>query len=405
MRQLWRDLGRDTRLMMLSYLLWGIAEGLWMVLLPLYLKFLGATPGQGGFVIGLWGAGRLFVILPAGWLGDRIGARRVMLPGWYAGLIGVVGLALAPDWRWTIPAMLMYGVSASVIPVTNLYMVQAGQHDPTRLPTLPVSTSLTLLWASYTAGVVLTPSLGGWLGDHLGLRAVYGISTFWLLLSTLAVMSAHHYPVSELPAHGYAPQRILRQPGVLVALGLLTLGFTALLIGQPLASQYLEEVRGFSRTTIGIFGSLTALGTTIFSVLLGRLRPWVGLYISLSVAGISFLFFIASGALPFVALTVFLLGAHYAARPLASAIISPLVEEHQRGMAFALVEMLVGLAATGGPTAAGFLYARDPHNPFVVGALGVALTLMLGVPVLRGEHRANRNAAFSGAYREAERAS
>ncbi len=404
MRQLLRDLGRDTRLMMLSYLLWGIAEGLWMFLLPLYLKYLGATPDQSGLVIGLWGAGRLFVILPAGWLADRVGARRILLPGWYAGLLGVVGLALAPDWRWTVPAMLMYGVSAAVIPVANLYLVQAGQHDPTRLPSVPVSTSLTLLWASYTAGVVLTPSLGGWLGDQLGLRAVYWISTAWLVLSTLAVTATHHYPVPELPAHGYAPQRMLRRPGVLAALGIITLGFTALLTGQPLSSQYLEEVRRFSRTAIGVFGSLSALGTTFFSVALGRLRPWTGFYFSLALAGFSFVLFANSGALWVVVLAVFLLGAHYAARPLASAIIEPMVEAHQRGMAFAVVEMLVGFAATGGPAAAGFLYAYDPRSPFVAGAVGVVLVLALSALWQSGKRRARRNTASVGAYKKMGRA-
>ena len=404
MRQLWRDLGRDTRLMMLSYFLWGVAEGLWMFLLPLYIKSLGATPGQTGFVIGLWGAGRLLVILPAGWFADRLGARRMMLPGWYAGLLGVVGLALAPDWRWTVPPMLMYGVSAAVIPVVNAYLVEAGRHDPTRHPDLSVSTSLSLLWASYTAGVVLTPSLGGWLGDQLGLRAVYWISAAWLALSTLAAMATHHYPAPVLPAEGHSPLRILRRSDVLVALGLLTLGFTALLIGQPLSAQYLEEVHSYSRTAIGIFGSLSALGTTVFSVLLGRAHPWHGFFLGLILAGLSFVLFVSSGALWVVVLAVFLLGAHYAVRPLASAIIEPLVEAHQRGVAFALVEMLVGLAATGGPTVAGFLYAYDPRSPFVVGALGVGAVLALAAVLRRSERASRRNATLAAAYSKIERA-
>ena len=46
MRQLWRDAGRDTRLVMWSYVLRGIGEGLWMFIQPLYAKSLGATPEQ-----------------------------------------------------------------------------------------------------------------------------------------------------------------------------------------------------------------------------------------------------------------------------------------------------------------------------------------------------------------------
>ena len=71
MLKLWRDIGRDTRLVMVSYALWGIGEGLWMFIQPLYVKSLGASPEQAGFVIGLWGWGRLLFILPAGILADR----------------------------------------------------------------------------------------------------------------------------------------------------------------------------------------------------------------------------------------------------------------------------------------------------------------------------------------------
>jgi len=119
-RTLLRDVGRDTRWVMGSYALWGVGEGLWMFIQPLYAKSLGATPDQAGFMIGLWGLGRLLFILPSGILADRFGARRLMLPGWYLGLTGVAIMALAPDWRWAAPGFLVYGVSAAAIPVSNL---------------------------------------------------------------------------------------------------------------------------------------------------------------------------------------------------------------------------------------------------------------------------------------------
>ncbi len=69
MLKLWHAVGHDTRWVMRSYLLWGIGEGLWMFIQPLYVKSLGATPEQTGLVIGMWGLARLLVILPGGYSG------------------------------------------------------------------------------------------------------------------------------------------------------------------------------------------------------------------------------------------------------------------------------------------------------------------------------------------------
>lgn len=384
MLRLWHDIGRDTRLVMVSYMLWGIGEGLWMFIQPLYAKSLGATPEQAGFVIGMWGWGRLLFILPAGILADRLGARRMLMPGWYMGFLGVLIMALAPDWRWAAPGFFVYGISAAAIPVSNLYIAQAVQYDPTRNPQLAVQVSFTLLWVAYALGIVVTPLIGGWLGDQIGLRAVYLISLFWFAASALVISRTRLYPLPESDKTGLHYDGLLRSKRVLIALVLLTLGLVSVLVGQTLSSQYLEEARAFSRTTIGAFGSLNALGTAIFSLFLGRLTAWRGFYATLWLVLVSFVLFLSSAAPVIVVLAVFLLGAHYAARPLATAVIAQYVPDHQRGLAFALVDTLAGLATIIGTNAAGVLYERDPGAPFVAGIVCVVVVTALGVVLLRG---------------------
>ncbi len=393
MRQLWRAVGRDTRWVMLSYMVWGIGEGLWMFIQPLYVKSLGATPDQAGFVIGMWGVGRLLVILPAGILADRLGTRRLLLPGWYLGLTGVLIMALAPDWRWAAPGFLVYGFSAIAIPITNLYITQAARHDPTRQPDLPLQTSLTLMWAAYSAGLVVMPLLGGWIGDRIGLRAVYIFSAFWFVMSTLAIRRTTTYPVPERPPQGYNYSGLLRRPAVSGAFVVLTFGFVAVLIGQTLSSQYLEEVRGFSRTSIGAFGSVSALGTAVFSLLLGRLPAWRGFNVSLLLVMAAFGLLLTSGAAPVVVVGTFLLGAYYTARPMATSVISARVAEHQRGMAYALIDTLAGLATVIGTNAAGRLYTDGPDGPFVAGMVAIGIVLAVGAVRAYGVPRRNREAA------------
>ncbi len=393
MLRLWHQVGRDTRWVMASYLLWGIGEGLWMYIQPLYVRSLGATPAETGFTLGMWGLARLLFILPVGILADRVSARRIMVPGWYIGLTGVLIIALAPDWRWAAPGFLVYGMSAVAIPVTNLYLAQAARHDPTRAPDLPIQASFTLLWTAYSTGLVISPAFGGWIGDALSLRAVFLISVFWFLLSTWSIRRVRTYPAPVRPTHGHDYRGMLRRGPVLLALVVLTFGFLAVLTGQPLSAQYLEEERGFSSSAIGVFGSLNALGTAIFSLSLGRLSSWRAFFASLVLVMASFALLLSSGASAVVALAYFLLGAYYTTRPLAVAAISERVAEHQRGMAYALVDTLAGLAALSGTVLAGLLYARDADWPFLAGIGGVIAVTLIGGLLLRGESSRSRRAA------------
>jgi len=398
--RLWREVGRDTRWVLTSYMLWGVGEGLWMFIQPLYVKSLGATPSQTGFVISLWGLARLLFILPAGLLADRFESRRLMLPGWTLGLAGVLIMAVAPDWRWAAPGFLVYGLSAVAIPVTNLYIAQSVRHDPTRQPDLPIQASLTLLWAAYSAGIVITPSIGGWIGDHASLRTVYLISLFWFVLSTAAIHQTHRYPAPPPPQDGYDYRGLLRRKSLMIAYGLLTLAFVAVLTGQTLSSQFLEEVRGFSRTSIGVFGSLTALGTAISSVILGRLSAWRGFYACLGLVALSFALLLLTGSVPAVAVATFLLGAYYTTRPFATSVINNYVDEHHRGVAFAAADMLAGLGTVVGTNLSGVLYGADPHWPLDFGVAGIAIMALLGVFVLRSAVR--RNSEEAGTYSAVE---
>lgn len=391
MRHLWHDVGRDSRWVLISFALWGIGEGLWMFIQPLYLQSLGATPGQAGFVIGLWGMGRLLFVLPVGILADRWGSRRLLLPGWYLGLLGVVIIALAPDWRWTAPGFLIYGMSAIAIPVTNLYLTQAIRHDPTRRPDLPLQTSLSLLWVAYSLGIVVTPGLGGWLGDQINLRVVYLFSVVWFALSTLAILKTVDYPAPERPPHGYDYQGLLRRWPVRIAFSLLVLGLIAVMTGQSFSSQYLEEIFAFSRTSIGVFGSVNALGTAAFSLLLGHMEAWRGFFAALLLVAGSFVLLLLTGSWPVVVLAVFLLGAYYAARPLAVSVISLYAAEHQRGLAYALVDTLAGAATVIGLNLAGTLYGRDPEWPFMVSIVVILVVTVAGGVFLRPQvtHKAH----------------
>jgi predicted MFS family arabinose efflux permease len=227
---------------------------------------------------------------------------------------------------------------------------------------------------------------------------VFAISAFWFAMSAAAAFRIRPYPSASRPDRGYDYRGLARQRPLLIALGILTAGFIAVWTGQPLLSQYLEEARHFSRTTIGAFGSVTALGTAVFSLLLGRLAAWRGFFASLTLVSAAFVLLLITGSPPVVMVALFMFGGYYASRPMATSVISPLVSEHQRGTAFALVDTLAGLATLIGANTAGALYAQDPQGPFVAALAGIGGVMLLGMMLLRAPRARDLEAV--GAYSE-----
>ena len=217
----------------------------------------------------------------------------------------------------------------------------------------------------------------------ISLRAVFLFSTIWFGLSAAAIMRTSGYPIPERPDQGYAYHALARQPVVVATFGLITLAFIAIAVGQTLSPQYLEDARGFSTRWIGVFGSFNALGTVVFSLALAQIAPWRGFFASLGLVAVSFVMLLASGAWSMVIVAFFLLGAYNTARPLAVGVVSNRVAEHQRGVAYALLDTLAGLAIIVGTNTGGRLYATDPDWPLLAGAISLPVIMVIGVAMLR----------------------
>lgn len=362
-------MNRDNRLIALALFLWGMGEGLFIFIQPLYLDQLGANPAQIGEILSAFSLMAALSFIPAGIIADRAGRKRVMVSGWVLGAVSGVAMALAPDLRLFVPALLVYGTTAYVMPALSSYIIAArGELAPER--------ALTSVYAGYSAGSILSPALGGEIGKLLGLRTVYGVAAAFFVVSTLVILLIRSQPV-ERSATGLRYGALLRQRNFLGLCALFFFVFSVMGVGLPLAPKYLKDVRGLDVAVVGWFGSVQTIGAVLLNLSLGRRparRVWVA---SQALLFLSTLLLWRGTWVGWLGLAYFLRASYGLARTIANVLAGRVVAPHQHGLAFGLVETIVSLSYVGVSYLAGQLYTRNPEWPFLVTLALLPLTMGL----------------------------
>jgi len=127
-------MSRNVRLLLLSYLTWGFGEGLFVYFEPLFLEQIGASYRQISFALAASAIVVTFLYLPAGWLGDRIERRRLILGGYLLGVVASLIMAFAPTWYLFALGMVVYGLCSYCVPVINAYVLHERLSSHLDLP-------------------------------------------------------------------------------------------------------------------------------------------------------------------------------------------------------------------------------------------------------------------------------
>jgi MFS family permease len=366
-------LSRDQRLMYVSSFLWGFGASLFWYIQPLYIESLGANAQQIGFVLAIGGLVVTFLYIPIGLWADRRGRKPVILAGWCLGAVATLAMALAPDWRWLIPAMVAYQLSNFAMPAYHGY-VAASQHEGSVLRTFAILSSASAI------GSILSPAVGGWIGELWGLRAVYLSAGVFFLLSSAALVPLSDQPASPTSVAGRGDARRLAVNGrFLWQIAFAFLLFLGIELGQVMAPKFLADVRGLSIGQIGWLGTVGSVGIIVLSLLFGQLRverPW-SLVLSQAVAIVASLILLTTPLMPFMMLAYFVHGSNRLIRPFMIGRLARSLDQATLSFGYGFYETAMRLGLAVAPYAAGLLYARAPALPLAVGALCVALTLAL----------------------------
>ena len=343
---------------------WGIGEAMFMIFQPIYLQQLGAEPRTIGWILGASGLMMTLVPIPSGHISDRWGRRQMLIAAWVFGIFATLTMAPAKNLFMFVIGVLLYGFTLFVVSPLDSYLTAArGKWT--------VARAITFSGIVYNSGVMIGPTLGGWIGDHYGLRTVYAVATGIFVFSTFFIFQIaaqprdHHDPTDP-------PADLLKNKRYLSFLAVFFIVALVVFLPQPLTPNFLENQRGLSLIQIGTLGSIVGIGTVVFNFLLGMLEARKGFLIGqIGVAAFAFLLWRGT-SFGWFAIAYFMLGGFRALRGLGVAQVRPLVHESQMGLAYGIAET-VGAATTFIiPPIAGYLYSLNPFMIYPVALIAIA---------------------------------
>lgn len=374
---MFKVVGRNNRLLMLALFIWALGEGLWYNnFRQLYLVQLGATSTQVGMALAIEMVMRALMPIPAGLLADRIGTYKVMVASWFLGVLGTLVCGIAGTWQVFVPGLVIYGMSAFAMPAVSAY---ALQNIPDRTRPRMADRALTSIFAAYTAGLIISPLIGGIIAESWGIGTGLWISTAIFVASTACILLASPAPPDESTDLAEHPTDLLRNPRFVWMSVYFVVVFTALFTSYQLIPNYLQEARGLSMGTIGLLFSIAAAGTVVLNGAAGRAGPGWSFAAVAGVYGLALLG-VWRGQQPVILWVAFFgAGGLSVLRTLALARAADVVSARNQGLAFGIIETLNALAGAVASGIAGWLYGLTPAHDLPLIVALVAVPLLIGL--------------------------
>jgi MFS family permease len=353
----------------IALLTWGIGEAMFMIFQPIYLQQLGATPQGIGWILGAFGLMMTLVPIPSGYISDIWGRRQMLIAAWIFGVFATLMMALAKSLFVFVIGVLLYGLTLFVVSPLDSYLTAArGKWSVGRV--------ITFSGIVYNAGVMIGPSLGGWIGDHYGLRMVYAVAAGIFIFSTIfifliEVQPRDHHDPEDPPADLLTNKRYVGFLGVFFIVAL------AVYLPQPFTPSFLENQRGLSLTHIGTLGSIGGVGTVVFNFVLGMLEARTGFLFGQVGVAVYALLLWKSTSLGWFAAAYFMLGGFRALRGLGIAQVRPLVHESQMGLAYGIAETVGAATSFVIPPLAGYLYSINPFMIYPIALAAIAVGFVI----------------------------
>ncbi|MFQ5986292.1 MAG: MFS transporter [Thermoplasmata archaeon] len=355
--------------------------------LPFYAQELGATATMVGLLISAFALARVFVNIPAGLWGDRVGHRRVMSYGLLIIAVSSFLAGLAFNYWVLLAVRVAEGVGSALYVTTSMAVLVRSAPEERR------GEYMSYYVAALIAGAVSGPAVGGYLAVAFGLAAPFFFYALAAFVALVLVRAFLRESIGERPQMAVGMRdvmRLIRNPSfVLVTLGALSAfllrgGFNATLFPLWAKARF-----GLDPAFIGLILTLVAVAGLVTMLASGRVADRIGrkgpLMASLLLSGLVLPFIFFSPSLSVLSLTMVLYGLALGFHGPIAAWAADLAPEAGMGTAMGVYRSIADLGWVVGPLLLGYLAeAFGPLEtnlwPFVVAAVWVALFGLLLIP-------------------------
>jgi MFS family permease len=367
-----------------------IASHMYVMLLPVYIKELGASVAQVGMVFTLSSLVPLALQIFGGWISDSIGRLRAIAIGSIGGVIGQAMMVVSPTWQWMLVALSIASVArAFVAPSFGAFIAEQSTEE-TRGRVYGVSETI------FQVVSVVGPPLGGLIAFRYGFRVMLLVST--ILYTIAAVMRIWMARTARFRSDSQPRKLSFRsfraQLGAMIGLilsgGLVTwifitdgVGDIAWRLSDQLFPLYLNEQIGLTVAQIGIleavFGIAMMSATLPAGWLSDRIGERITIMLGFFLVFLGFVVFLQSADTIGVAIAwaVFGLGIGGIVPPYES-IVSKAVPEDMRGTAFGLFRTSLGVVSLPAPWLGAQLWERfNPRLPFQITSISTLITIVI----------------------------
>jgi MFS family permease len=330
-------------------LLFGIAEGSLLPIIPASAQALGASLPTAGIITGLVMVGTLVADIPAARLINIIGERKSMLWAAAVGSAGVFVSLLAAN-LWVLGlGMFLLGASVSVFALArHSFLTEA-------VPYSHRARSLSILGGVFRAGHFFGPMIGAALITLFDITAVYWSAVLFCALAALVLVFVKPDVMPNTPGttRGATWMVAKRESKKLATLGVVSsiMGGlrTARLVGLPLWALHIGLSPAATALYIGIAGAVDLALSYSSGAIMDRFgRRWSALPTLLGLSLTFSLLTLASDSTTFLAVAVFMSLANGVGSGIILVIGSDLAPKGERNEFLASYRLLVdtGVAVT-----------------------------------------------------------
>jgi MFS family permease len=375
-------LSRTVVILLVSMIAANIGGQMYGPLLPLYVQQLGASIEQIGLFFTLSMIAPLMFQILGGWLSDSLGRVQAMAIGSLAGLGGYIVFTIAPSWGWLLLAMVGISVATSFVGPSFQALVAEESKEENR------GRVFGLVQSSFLITGVIGAPLGGFLSDQVGFRWMFAVAASLYALATVIRVSMarrlrhqQRQQESDRPAPSFSGLKkslatmaaLIAGGGIITWIflsdGVMDISFN--MVGN-LFPLYFNNIMGISMTQLGFLGAVASLVTMALTTFGGLLSDKVGERVGIilgNAALVSALVIMLNvSSFPLFILAWGMLGLGQAlVGPAYNSLISKVVPNNMRGIAFGFFSTSLGVISLPSPYIGTWLWQRfSPRAPFYV---------------------------------------